>query len=122
MQPFGDKVSISEAKLTEYILSPTHRIGANKARVFKSALGIGLAEVAVLRSALLDAARTQTPNFVRQDKFGQHYAIVFKLTYGTKSAFVRSLWVIRTGDDVAKFVSAFVVTDRRAGFEDKNHD
>ncbi|MFN8731593.1 MAG: DUF6883 domain-containing protein, partial [Hyphomonadaceae bacterium] len=92
MQPFGDKVSISEAKLTEYILSPTHRIGANKARVFKSALGIGLAEVAVLRSALLDAARTQTPNFIRQDQFGQHYAIVFKLAYGTKSAFVRSLW------------------------------
>jgi hypothetical protein len=41
MQPFGDKVSISEAKLTDYILSPTHRIGANKARVFKSALGLG---------------------------------------------------------------------------------
>jgi len=68
MQPFGDKASISEAKLTDYVLSPTHRIG------------------------------------------------------GTKSAFVRSLWVIRTGDDVAKFVSAFVVTDRRAGSEDKNHD
>lgn len=122
MQPFGDNVSISEAKLTDYILSPTHRIGANKARVFKSALGIGLAEVAVLRSALLDAARTQSPLLIRQDKFGQHYAIVFKLTYGTKSAFVRSLWMIRSGDDVAKFVSAFVVTDKRAGSEDKNHD
>ncbi|MCZ8282576.1 MAG: hypothetical protein O9286_10085 [Aquidulcibacter sp.] len=122
MQPFGDNVSISEAKLTEYVLSPSHRIGANKARVFKSALRIGLAEVAVLRSALLDAARKQTPNFIRQDKFGRHYAIVFKLTYGTKSAFVRSLWVIRTGDDVAKFVSAFVVTDKRAGSEDKKHD
>ncbi len=122
MQPFGDKVSISEAKLTEYTLSPTHRIGTNKARVFKSALGIGLAEVAVLRSALLDAARTQTPNFVRQDKFGQHYAIIFKLIHGTESAFVGSLWVIRTGDNVAKFVSAFVVTDRRAGSEDKTHD
>lgn len=42
MQPFGDKASISEAKLTEYILSPTHRIGANKARVFMFASGIGL--------------------------------------------------------------------------------
>lgn len=42
MQPFGDKVSISEAKLTEYILSPTHRIGANKARVFMFASGIEL--------------------------------------------------------------------------------
>jgi hypothetical protein len=30
MQPFGDEASISEAKLTDYILSPTHRIGANR--------------------------------------------------------------------------------------------
>ena len=42
MQPFGDKVSISEAKLTEYILSPTHRIGSSKATVFMLASGIGL--------------------------------------------------------------------------------
>jgi hypothetical protein len=42
MQPFGDKASISEEKLTEYVLSPTHRIGANKARASMFALGIGL--------------------------------------------------------------------------------
>ncbi|MFN8918508.1 MAG: DUF6883 domain-containing protein [Hyphomonadaceae bacterium] len=40
-QPFGDKVSLSEAKLTEYTLSPIHRIGASKARVFMFASGLG---------------------------------------------------------------------------------
>jgi len=41
MQPFSDKVPISEAQLTEYILSPTHRIGASNAKVFMFASGIG---------------------------------------------------------------------------------
>jgi hypothetical protein len=113
-KPFGDEVIILDAKLTDYVLSPNHRIGANKARVFKSALGIGQADVAVLKSALLQAARTQRPNFIRQDEYGSHFAIVFELSYSGKTAFVRSLWTIKTGDGRAHLVSAFVVANKRA--------
>ena len=113
-EPFGEKVYILDVKLSGYILSSTHRIGANKARVFKSALGIGKAEIDVLKSALLEAARTQRPNFIREDEHGSHFAIVFELSYSGKSAFVRSLWMIKTGDDVANLVSAFVIANKRA--------
>jgi sulfur relay (sulfurtransferase) DsrF/TusC family protein len=121
-EPFGENVIILETKLTDYVLSPSHRIGANKARVFKAALGIGKTEVAVLRDALFAAARTQRPNFVREDDYGQHFAIVFELSYGKKSAYVRSLWMIKTGDDTAYLVSAFVVSDKRALSEVKDND
>jgi sulfur relay (sulfurtransferase) DsrF/TusC family protein len=121
-EPFGDDVIIVDTKLTDYILSQSHRIGANKARVFKAALGIEKAEVAVLRDALFEAARTQRPNFVRKDDYGQHFAIVFELSYGKKSAYVRSLWMIKTGDDTAYLVSAFVVSDKRALSEVKDNE
>lgn len=37
--PNFDKAEINPKKLTDYALNPDHPVGANKARVFKSALG-----------------------------------------------------------------------------------
>ncbi|NJR20552.1 MAG: hypothetical protein HC777_03235 [Hyphomonadaceae bacterium] len=103
-------------------MSLTNRNGANKARVFKSALGIGQEETNVLRAALLDAAKTERLHFMREDQYGKHYAIVFELSYGKRRAFVRSLWTIKTSSDIAHFVSAFVVSDKRAQPKAKDDD
>jgi hypothetical protein len=120
-EPFGNNVIISDAKLTDYILSRQHRVGANKARVFKAALGIDNTNALVLKEALLEAARTYRPVFSHKDAYGSHYAIAFELSYGKKSAFVRSLWIVKDDDMRAYLVSAFVVTSKRASSEEKEN-
>ncbi len=121
-RPFGPNAFVLDAKLKDYVLSPTHRVGANKARVFKSALGIGADQSDVLKQALLEAARSELPNFMREDAYGKHYAIVFELYYGEKSAFVRSLWTIKPDRNFAELVSAFVINSKRASSKEKVND
>ena len=53
--PNGDRADLG-TKLEDYVLNPRHREGRHKARLFESALGITLANTAVLRQAILSAA------------------------------------------------------------------
>src|ERR1051326_2442397 len=54
--PNGDRADLG-TKLEDYTLDPLHRDGRHKARVFESVLGISLANIAVLRDALREAAK-----------------------------------------------------------------
>jgi hypothetical protein len=46
-------------KLRDYCLNPYHEDGKHKARVFKSALGVGRADAEWLRERILEAAATR---------------------------------------------------------------
>jgi hypothetical protein len=54
--PNGDRADLG-TKLEDYVLNPRHREGRHKARLFESVLGITLANIGVLRQAILSAAR-----------------------------------------------------------------
>ena len=54
--PNGDRAIVDLNKLTRYCLDTTHPRGRHKARVFRAALGLSLADAGLLRDALLNAA------------------------------------------------------------------
>jgi hypothetical protein len=121
-EPFGKRAIVLDAKLTDFILSNDHKIGSLKARFFKSALDIGHNQAYILKANLLRAAANETPSFLRAEPHGSHYALVSRLSFGEKSAFVRSLWLVKSGDEAPSLVSAFVVTENQTHFEDCCHD
>ena len=105
--PNGDHALVDERKLLEYLLSPDHPIGRSKAAFFLG-LGFDPGEWRVLESALLQLASTAVAELAGRSAFGQKY-----LTRGTlespsgRVAEVLVVWVIRAGEDIPRFVTAY---------------
>lgn len=97
-------------KLEDYTLSPRHRDGRNKARVFDSVLGITLANADVLRYALLDAAANSNHVGPKGNNgFGMVYVLRFPLTTTKGTAIVLSAWIIRHGEDFPRLTTCYIV-------------
>jgi hypothetical protein len=103
-------VVVEAQKLLEYCLSDSHRRGRNKARVFRSRLGLTAASAELLRNALVQAVqdRPEELRFRVGDQYGRHYMLDFEMTTTTGKAVVRSIWIIRQNEEVLRFVSCFV--------------
>jgi hypothetical protein len=43
------------------------------------------------------------------DRFGQRYILDFEITTAQGTAAIRSAWIVRTNDDVLRFVTCFVL-------------
>jgi len=107
---FGSVV-VDIAKLRDYCLSDTHPRGRHKARVFRAHLGLTARDAASLRRVLLDAARDPLADLrpAGTDRYGQRYALDVSATGPGGTATVRSAWIVRTGQDVLRFVSCYVL-------------
>lgn len=102
--PNGSRADLG-TKLEEYTLSYSHPTGRHKARVFESALGITLhQDIAILRSALLDAAVEKGDN-----GFGRVYNLLFPLATARGSAMVMSGWIILRGEDFPRLITCYIV-------------
>jgi len=80
--PLFDTVVVDARKLAEYCLSHSHHRGRNKARVFRSRLGLTETDAAHLRAALMEAVRSR-PRRLRLrggNQYGQHYMLDFEMT------------------------------------------
>jgi hypothetical protein len=106
--PGGDKAIIEAEKLTGYCLNPEHPRGKHKARVFESVLGFTPANAEELRQALFEAAATAEATLTRGDKFGTRYVIEFLIDGPAGSATLRSLWILRQGEDTPRLTSCYV--------------
>jgi len=78
--PNGERAFIDPVKITDYVLNPGHRLGRNKARVFRAALGLTQADAPRLQAALALAARTEPGALVQSDAYGQHFLVRFRMT------------------------------------------
>ena len=107
-------IVVNIAKLRDYCLSEEHPRGRNKARVFRSRLGLTAHDAQWLRQALLDAAHERQQNLLPTDadEFGQRYVLDFPLTTAAGSAKVRYAWIVLTGEDVLKLTSCYVLRSR----------
>jgi hypothetical protein len=103
-------VAIDARKLLEYCLSDSHPRGRNKARVFRSRLGLAASHAEVLRIALLQAVQSQPDDLQLRvgDHYGRHYMLDFEMTTTAGKAMVRSIWIIRHNEEVLRFVTCFV--------------
>jgi hypothetical protein len=109
--PEGEHAIVDVAKLREYCLNPFHPRGRHKSRVFESALGLVAADAEHLRGELLRAAREGEATRGDTDDYGQRYTIDFALAHGERRATIRSAWIIRSGEQVPRLTSCYVLLD-----------
>jgi hypothetical protein len=95
-------------KLSGYSLNSEHPRGKNKARVFRRVLAIGHDDAVWLRQAILDAVVDADAFEDDITAFGTHWRADIRLTRHDRQAVVRTLWMIRTGDSVPRFISCWV--------------
>ena len=104
--PNAEHAIIEQGKLKGYLLSEVHPVGRFKARFFA---GLGFTADnwreldAALRSQHLPESATPGP----VEAFGQSFTIRAILKGPGGSAPVTSVWFVRTGEAVARFVTAY---------------
>ena len=107
--PSAESAEVDIAKLRDYCLDPMHPIGKHKARAFAAALGIRAEQAWELRAALLDAARDMPAIPGEKDAYGERYMVDFGWTTQTGEAMLRSVWMVRSGEDHPRLVTCFVL-------------
>jgi len=107
--PNSESAAVDIRKLRDYVLSPDHRRGRHKARVFAATLGLTVEHADRLRSALLAAAREGDAVAGGIDEFGQRFVLDFVMTGPNGTATVRSSWIVRRGEDFPRLASCFVL-------------
>jgi len=107
--PHANRASVDMRKLEGYCLSSTHPEGRHKARVFHSALGLGVKDAHVLCKALLTACQTHEAHALRQDEYGIRYQIDFDLIHSGKRARIRSVWIARADNPAPSLVTCYVL-------------
>lgn len=107
--PNGDHAIVDPHKLSKYTLSTDHDDGQHKARLFRSLLGITEENSQSLHSALQHAAAIADAVVGKQDKYGRRYVIDFEFAGPAGTATIRSAWIIRTGEDVPRLVTCYIL-------------
>jgi hypothetical protein len=107
--PNGDQAVFDVRKLADYCLDPAHPRGRHKARVFRDALNIGQRDAAWLRDILLAALRWETATELENDVFGERWRIDVPVTRQNKQAVVRTIWMVRSGENIPRFVTCWVL-------------
>ena len=107
--PRSDEAILDIRKMEDYCLSPSHPRGRHKARVFREALDLERSDAAWLRDVLLDAARSSEVSEVAVDAWGTHWRLDATIRRHGKSAVVRTIWIVRTGELVPRFVTCWVL-------------
>lgn len=98
---------IPAGKIRDYLLSVDHPVGRAKARFFRR-LGFTAARWQTLAEALRKQHLIYEPMSARTDEYGQTFVIRAILRGPTGSAaLVVSVWFVRRGEDVPRFVTAY---------------
>ena len=107
--PRGDEAILDIRKIENYCLSALHPRGRHKARVFREALDLHRGDAAWLRDVLLEAARSGEAVQVAADPWGTHWRLDATVRRHGKMAVVRTIWIVRTGENVPRFVTCWVL-------------
>jgi hypothetical protein len=107
--PNAECAFVDIAKLRDYSLNPEHKEGKHKARVFAASLGLGIEDAEWLRNKLLEIAKIENCRLGRKTEYGQRYLIDFDVSHGAKSTRLRSSWIVRTGENVPRLVTCYVL-------------
>lgn len=107
--PNGDQALIDPIKIMEYCLSPDHEDGRHKAHVFQAVLGLTISDAENLVAALRQAAASGVAVPGRLDRYGQRYVIDFEFSGPRGTATIRSAWIVRTDETVARLVTCYIL-------------
>ena len=107
--PNAERALVDMRKLRDYCLNAEHPRGQHKARVFKRALGWTADQAEDVRHRLSQAALREDATFLAADDYGQRYALDFAIQGVSGVVTVRSLWIVRRGEDFPRFASCYVL-------------
>jgi hypothetical protein len=107
--PNGARAIIDLRKLRDYCLSPAHRYGQHKAKLFASALGITMKDIDSLYAALLTAAKERDAVPTRNNGFGQIYEVEFEMTGNRGSTTVLGVWIVLENEEIPRLVTCYPV-------------
>ncbi len=108
--PNGFAAVIDIEKLRDYCLSTSHPEGRHKARVFLSALGMTATDAEGLKKLLLTEAQSSNETIMTAvDKYGRRYTIDIAVIWGSRTAQVRSAWIVKSGEDFPRLTSCYVL-------------
>jgi len=96
-------------KIERYCLDPEHPRGRHKARLFRELLGVTRTDSPWLRDALLKALRNSEAVALAADSFGTRWRVDVPISRQGNSIVVRTVWIVRTGEDVPRFVTCWVL-------------
>ncbi len=77
--------------------------------VFRQALGLQQNDAAWLRDALLEVTADGFAEPVATDAWGTHWRLDVTIRRQRRTGVVRTLWIVRTGEDVPRFVTCWVL-------------
>lgn len=98
---------IPPQKLSAYLLSETHAVGKAKAKFFR-ALGFNETNTSLLEQGLLTIAHGATAQDVVASPHGTKYILAGVLeTPGGTSPRIRTIWILETGEERPRFVTAY---------------
>src|ERR1700759_1688170 len=107
--PRSNEAVLDIRKIEDYCLSLIHPRGRHKARVFRETLGLERSDASWLRRVLLDAAHSGEAFPVGEDAWGTHWRLDATIRRQNREAVVRTVWIIRTGESVPRFVTCWVL-------------
>ncbi len=97
-------------KLKAYSLNAEHPRGKNKARVFKSALGLTMANSYVLHDAILEAAADSTEVRETGDNgYGMTYQMTFQMETDRGRANIMTGWIVEIGTDFPRLTTCYIL-------------
>ncbi len=109
--PNPAKAFIDPEKLTGYCLNPEHPEGQHKAIVFKSALNIGINDAEILKMALLQAVQNNAATLLETNQYGTKYSLEFEMTHQSKTATIKSAWIVRHNENFARLITCYILGD-----------
>jgi hypothetical protein len=107
--PLSEEAILDIRKIEDYCLNPSHPRGRHKARVFREALALDRSDASWLRDALLEAARSCDAFLAAEDAWGTHWRLDVTIRRQGKGAVVRTIWIVRGGESVPRFVTCWVL-------------
>ncbi len=101
---------IDERKVRDYLLNPLHARGRHKARMFSAALGYRQFDHARLIKQITEGILRHEAVPIDRGPYGARFRVEIPITGPAGSAIVRTLWIIRTDEDVPRLTSAYPIT------------
>lgn len=100
---------IDERKVRDYLLNPLHARGRHKARAFAAALGYQRFDYARLITQIRAGILRHEAVSVDIVPHGERLRVDIPVAGPSGRATVRTLWIIRTDEDVPTFTSAYPI-------------
>jgi filamentous hemagglutinin len=105
----AERAIVDERKVRDYLLNPLHARGGHKARMFAAALRYRRFDHARLIKHIKEGILTHEAVRVDAIRYGERFRVEMSIVGPAGSAVVRTLWIIRTGEDVRRLTSAYAI-------------